>query len=413
MPNRLLIPLLAALLAGCQPSEGSARDGGLADLAPGGDGGLYRSVEELYEKGLSRTCSLNGGVCHNSKEYPDLHSLPSLFATALAPCALGALSPQQVPDECEPEGDHLRSDALGIDREIAHVDLSPPDAAVDDLTQASLSLVQPATAAASADDWVLVRGGLRFVVGPATVSDDGSAVVVDLAAADPALRAFLDARAFPWTPSRVKVADTNGNGVRGHALGWSLLRPGDPQRSYLVARLTLPRLGELMPRQCRTWDERATRALYCWIKGLRLDAAGGLENPQEAIKYDGCSLPLAAVERCGGSAADGGTDAGLPAVQALFDRSCAFNGCHAGAAPAAGLDLAAGASRAGLVGIPSSEVAGGVRVRPGDAAGSVLWCKVDPGCPTRTGPPMPLGAAGLDAADRALLRRWIDSGARP
>lgn len=395
-------------------------DAGAGGVDGGGGGGhpggatLYRDVEELYEQALTRTCSLNGGVCHNSKEYPDVHTLSSLFSALEAPCGLGALSPRDVPNECEPEGDHLVSAALGVDVEIKRVDVSPRAAATADLTGATVVLARAAGGAGgSATDWTVVRGDLRFTLGAGSLAADRGSLQIDLTAAPAPVRAFVDYRTFPWSPSMIRVADTNGDGVAGHALGWALLRPGDPDHSYLVGRLTQPRLGELMPRQCRTWDWRATLALYCWTKGLRMGSDGRPSNAMDPINYVGCTLPPDAVERCGGAPPDGGVG-GFADVQAIFTRSCAFSGCHAGGgAAAAGLDLSPGRAYGSLVGVGSSEAPGRVRVQAGSAAASVLFCKVDPSCADRPGALMPLSGGALSDADREVLRSWIQSGAMP
>lgn len=103
-------------------------------------------------------------------------------------------------------------------------------------------------------------------------------------------------------------------------------------------------------------------------------------------------------------------------VQAVFDRSCATYGCHGGPEAETGLDLSPGASYAMLVGAPSAQLPSMARVSAGDAAGSYLIRKLEAtqldagGSGDAMPPDLPFG---LDAAEIASLRAWIDAGAAP
>jgi len=410
---RGLLTSALALLVGCHDAAhtpGVDPDAG----APVSDGGVsappYVGLEQLYEKGISRTCSLNNGVCHNSKEYPNLQSIPAILDALNAPCAVAALKAELVPNECEPEGDHLVSAALGIDVVIARVAVSPADTTTDMLTQATLYLATP-PAAGAGTDFVIRRGQIAFTVGSASIAADGTATV-NLSAAPLTLKSFFDTGVFPLQPSMIHVADINGDGVLGHSLGWSLAKPGHPDRSYLVGRLTQTRLGELMPRQCRTWDRAATRALYCWLRGLQMGADGKPMNAMAPIDYSACDLPADSADKCEAVIPDGGAGS-FAAVAALFARSCVASGCHAGAQPAGGLSLEAGQAYASLVGVDSSEATGRKRVVAGDPAASWLECKVDPACVDRQGGQMPLGGGPLASEDLDAIKSWIQSGANP
>jgi hypothetical protein len=397
----------ALLLFGCSsPDRNGGSDGASGGGSDGGSGSestLYVGLEDLFERGISRTCSLNNGVCHNSKEYPSLDSIPALLDTLNAPCAIGALDARLVPNECEPAGDHLVSAALGLDAIIARVDVGPAAAATDQLTLATLHLAAPAPAA-SASDLVIRRDAVDFAVGSARLAADGT-VTVDLSSAAIELKRYFDTRVFPLGESMIHVADTNGDGVLGHALGWSLARPRDPDRSYLIGRLTQTRLGELMPRQCRTWDANASRALYCWLRGLDEN------DPLAPIDYRGCELPAGSAQKCELAIPDGGLGT-FAAVEAVLARDCASAGCHAGAQPAGALDLSAAQAYANLVGVPSSEAPSRTRVVPGDPSSSWLECKLDPACADRVGAQMPLGGA-LGPGELDVIESWIRDGANP
>jgi hypothetical protein len=110
-------------------------------------------------------------------------------------------------------------------------------------------------------------------------------------------------------------------------------------------------------------------------------------------------------------------------VQPIFDSRCAGN-CHADgsggclATPVSGLSLCAAEARDALVGAPSREVSGLLRVAPGDSARSYLLRKVLPATagggpiPTTLGEREPPGAP-LTATELATIAAWIDGGALP
>lgn len=93
----------------------------------------------------------------------------------------------------------------------------------------------------------------------------------------------------------------------------------------------------------------------------------------------------------------------------VFTVSCAFAGCHAGAAPQAGMDLSAGAAYAATVGVPSSQRPDLARIQPFDPAASYIVKKLM-GDPDIVGSPMPL-SGGFTQAQFDLLEAWIRRGA--
>jgi hypothetical protein len=97
-------------------------------------------------------------------------------------------------------------------------------------------------------------------------------------------------------------------------------------------------------------------------------------------------------------------------VQAeVFTPSCALSGCHAGAAPAQGMNLSAGSAYAQVVGV-SAVGSSRLRVAPGDVAGSYLFSKLR-GDATITGSRMPLGGPYLSSDREQLVVDWIRRGA--
>ena len=92
----------------------------------------------------------------------------------------------------------------------------------------------------------------------------------------------------------------------------------------------------------------------------------------------------------------------------VFTPDCATSGCHAGANPAAGLNLEEAGSYAMLVGIQSSQNAALQRVEAGDPDNSYLVQKLEG--TASSGQQMPPGAP-LPQAEIDVIRQWITDGA--
>jgi hypothetical protein len=93
----------------------------------------------------------------------------------------------------------------------------------------------------------------------------------------------------------------------------------------------------------------------------------------------------------------------------IFATSCAFSGCHAGVAPASGMDLSAGAAWL-AVHAPSVERSDLKRIEPGSPDRSYVVKKVR-GDPDISGSRMPLGGPYLSADQIKLLTDWVLRGA--
>ncbi len=86
--------------------------------------------------------------------------------------------------------------------------------------------------------------------------------------------------------------------------------------------------------------------------------------------------------------------------------------CHSGAAAPEGLELDATHSYALLVGVPSAEVPGLERVKPGDPDSSYLIQKLE-GAAGIVGVRMPFGGPYLPQSTIDVIRQWISDGAQP
>jgi CHRD domain/Bacterial Ig domain len=94
----------------------------------------------------------------------------------------------------------------------------------------------------------------------------------------------------------------------------------------------------------------------------------------------------------------------------VFNASCAFAGCHFGAAPPRGLNLEAANSFTSLVNVPSGGAPTVMRVAPGEAPNSYLVRKLE-GTPGIVGNRMPLGRAPLPQNVIDGIKAWVNAGA--
>lgn len=95
----------------------------------------------------------------------------------------------------------------------------------------------------------------------------------------------------------------------------------------------------------------------------------------------------------------------------IFTPSCAKSMCHAGSAPAASMNLAAGTAYTSLINVNSTQFSGWKRVVPGDPGASMLMVQLggEPG-PELEGT-MPWGEPKLCDPLIDSVRRWIAAGA--
>jgi hypothetical protein len=359
--------------------------------------GPPKNVVELFETKVLTTCALNGGVCHNSSTYPDMRDVAAFGLLVNMPC--GANVDGAFPDQCEPHGDRLVA-AGGIDVEILRVtwDASTATAAVEvggDVASGTLTALEVDRILPSGQTFVALDA--QDAAGAIATSGTPRTVTVSLAGAGAAAQTFFQP-VLPLREDRVREADVNHDGVLGASMGWKELVPRDPWRSWVVARLWDTSVNpELMPRQCRAWSDEATRALGCFVEGLRTDKSGAPTNFYDDIDYAHCTFEVASPGRCGSGITPG----------EIFDQQC--SSCHGATDPPEGLDLRSQSFAASIVGKPSREQPQKLLVDPGHPESSYLMLKVL-GDPSITGVQMPKGGA-LAPAQIDVLRAWIAGGA--
>lgn len=103
----------------------------------------------------------------------------------------------------------------------------------------------------------------------------------------------------------------------------------------------------------------------------------------------------------------------LSSIEArIFSTSCAVSGCHVGGGTTlpTSMSLRPGDAFGQIVGVPSVERPGLLRVDPGDPDDSYLVMKIE-GRAGIAGARMPLGRPALTADEIQSIRAWITDGA--
>jgi hypothetical protein len=248
----------------------------------------YPTFRELHAAVVLPTCGPRSGVCHNGKQYPDLHSPTEMLAAVGKRCNAITADPLAILDACEPAGDELVLGSVGggFRAAIGRVRAASDGQAIEiDLEDAV------PTAAESIEASIERAGPPAFVVhlGARVTTRAGEHTVIVRAGDLPDdLRSFLAGPYVPGLATRVVLGDPNANGVFGAGLGELVIRPGDPERSFLVQRIlgkVLPRMplanGDLTPAQIF--------ALACWVRQMHPDGS----NADGPIDYRACdSVPV-------------------------------------------------------------------------------------------------------------------------
>jgi hypothetical protein len=387
---------------------GNATGGGGTGGAPDPTASLYPDIASLHALGVARTCALNEGVCHSQRQYPELGAVSAFASLVGAPCQLGIQDSTQTLPECETRGDSLF--VGGQDYEILQLTIAPgepfPPRHVDLKVSAIPANLEPTNvrihrpAPAGGDSIVKSLDGVALSAG-----SDSTHVVLDLtAAADPTLAGFLDIRA--WHGDRVRLGDPNNDGMaHTSASPWAEITPGDPARSLFYKRLLSDKYGPQMPLIPRTWSASATRAVWCWIRGLPKDATSATVDVNAPIDYASCPPDP--------DAPDPNASGGWPSVKLLLSSKCATAPCHSTETHSAGLDLTPDHVQKDVINVPSSQAPTVLRVSPGQPAASYLLCKIDPECTARAQGTtlMPQGAMALSDVEIKTVADWISSGA--
>jgi hypothetical protein len=373
MKRSLLVSTLAALSLACgtsnpptdegtipfdpkrptpgSPSEVTAYTGTNADVLAAQK--TYPTGLDVHRKLVMRTCSGTNGVCHNQKEYPDLHTAATFTASIGAPCNVQSGSPEGVFDRCERLGDRFRfTEPSFREIEIGWFEFIPgetPEGVQPDANTPGLHLhlyePVPLTQERLNATGTFIRN---------FIDDQGNVQALSFASYDTRWwilgdRKHLFAEVTEYQRDTVESlvatgivqGDQNRNGVFGTRTGTTvpLINPGKPEESYLVARLrgymgNDPVPGTRMPLANQPPSVTDMLALMCLIEGL--DPTATQWNLSSAIDYNKCSYSEDPSKLS--LAGSGATWSGR--VLPILQSNC--GGCHGGASPAAGFDVLTG-----------------------------------------------------------------------
>lgn len=241
----------------------------------------FPTALELHTKVISRSCGPLDGVCHNNKEFPDLHT-PGNFVTAVArPCNVDVEDPEQIFDGCEPPADEVSIGGFRTKLSwIAPYDDYDPD------TFEPFRLVRFAEPSPVSDDRVagaILRGGSEYLAISFSVEQGNTE------------GRLIELYDLPYQEyqklATVRGGDPNGNGVFGGEEGWAEIMPGRPDRSYLVGRVTGTVPGSRMPLANQPLSNPEYVALHCWIESI-----GSHPRPEDRIDYDRCEYARAPLD---------------------------------------------------------------------------------------------------------------------
>ncbi len=383
---------------------------------------------DLQRKVILRTCGPTNGVCHNQKEYPDLHTAGTFSSTINAPCNVQPGTYFSVYDRCERLGDRFKLAEQSF-REIelgwyevvvgAYVEYGDKEVPPDDAAGLHLHLRDPVPMEQGRAHWGTGTFLRNFVNAQGNVETlsftnyntrwwvlgDGRHLFGEV-------RDYQRESVDGLLSVGIIQGDQNRNGTFGAREGVSvpLLNPGKPEESYLVARVRGHMQGERipgsrMPLANQPLSVPEMLALMCFLEGL--DPNASQWNLSSAINYAGCSYSAnpQALNLVG---------AGVTwreRVWPILQSNC--GGCHGGSNPQMGLNLLAEDTwtrlRAASQQNPSLKL-----VDPGRLDTSYLWLKLA-GDGSILGSRMPVdpldGDRTLPEDQLESIQTWILAGA--
>ncbi len=384
----------------------------------------------LHSEVILRSCGPLGGVCHNRKEYPDLRTPANFLATINAPCNIQSGTPEGVFDRCERTGDRIRFNE-NRSYEIGWIEVIPGEEGEPgpEMPGLHIHLGDPI----SEDDFPryystavfersFVEDGEVTTIGYATYAenwhrfDDGRHIVADV----PGYR--VDA-VNQLLAVGVEQGDLNRNGVfgarpndDGDIIGpVKMLDPGNPEQSYLIARLRghmedQPVPGTRMPLANPPFSVAEMLALFCFVEGI---PESGQVNLASEIDYKGCTYADPATHDA--LAVEGAGQGWSDRVAPLLESNC--GGCHSAERAEGDLVLVGPGVYDFLRETESpTDPMGRPLITPGDPSSSYLYLKLiaDPSIEGKGMPIDPLdGVRTLAQDELADIEAWIIDGAAP
>lgn len=452
LTRKLLLTALAALLLGACGEEPSNEDilGGNINFEPNRPGAQgseetepytgsnqtvlraqekFRTPLDLQSKVIQRTCGPTGGVCHNQKEYPDLHTPANFLSAVGAPCNVQPGEYESVYDRCERPGDRFKFQGADYQEiEIGYIERVQGEYVdyreEDDVPTAESAGLHVYLASPIPVDRQETYETGQFI--RTFVNAEGN--VQDLAFANFRTRWWiLDGGTHLMAEVRdyqvdnvnellsvgIEQGDLNRNGVYGarETADAKLLDPGSPETSYLIARLRGKMEGERvpgtrMPLANQPLSVEEMLALYCFVEGLPSDIEKTPDGTTP-IDYKDCSYSEnpESLNLLGEGVSWSGR------VKPILEANC--GGCHAGSRPQAELNLIDDEAYTTVLG-PSMQMPSLNLIEPGSPEESYLWLKItgDESIMGETMPVNPIdGSSTLSEGELSDIKTWIENGA--
>jgi hypothetical protein len=389
----------------------------------------------LHSEVVLRSCGPLGGVCHNRKEYPDLRTPANFLSVINAPCNVQSGTPEAVFDRCERTGDRIGWPGWGggRDYEIGWIEVVPGQPSEDNVGPEMPGLHIHLGDPVSDDDFPRYYSTGRFT---RSFVEDGQVEQIGYFTYDSPWHRFEDGYHIVAEIPNYRVdavnalmsvgieqGDLNRNGIfgarpdaDGNIRGpVSLIEPGDPETSYLVARLRGHMQGEMvpgtrMPLANPPFSVAEMIALFCFIESIPVS---GELNLASEIDYKNCTYAdpttheALAVEGAG----TGWSDRVFP----LLNANC--GGCHSEERSEGDLILVGTDVYDFLLETTSpTDPEGRPFVTPGDPSASYLYLKLinDPSIDGKGMPIDPIaGTRELAEEELADIEAWIIDGAAP
>jgi hypothetical protein len=239
----------------------------------------YPTVLALHEKVIARSCTPTNGVCHNQKEYPDLHT-PGNFVTIVSkPCNEDKIGdPSQFFDGCEPKADELSIPSLSFRTRIGSMsgDLYAGDTGG---SYRQIVLEKPAVVSGTLLAATFLRNGGPLAHVPANITVTAGSNQARLEQTY-----NLDYQTY-LALNTVVGGDPNADGVFGAESPWHEVSSGRADRSYLLGRITGTVPGSRMPLANVALSDAEYVAFFCWV-----ETVGTNPSPDDAIHYDACDF---------------------------------------------------------------------------------------------------------------------------
>ena len=384
---------------------------------------------DVHQKIIWRTCTPNEGVCHNRKEYPDLRTPAGFVAAFDAPCNIQPGEVSSVFDGCERAGDLVEmrwGNQSSGKVELANLVIvpgDPPKDTGDDFVPAAdtpglhVRFDRPISSE-TRHFW----GRISFSGNPANkgkvAQDDYLGFDSEWWLVDDGHAAFAKVRDYErefvesLRERGVVEGDVNQNGIFGARSDQhtSMLVPGDPESSYLIARMRgvmhgQPLPGSRMPLANQPLNVSEMLALFCYVEGFRSEESDAALDSD--IDYRNCSYS----DDPGSLNLLGEGVTWTTRISKIFEFNC--GGCHTGDEPAGGLELVTGDVYAGLL-LASMQRPELNLIDPGSPDTSYLYPKLIDD-PSIVGQPMPInpltGTGRLSEAELNDVLTWIANGA--